>query len=156
MIVSRRALLSSLPILTIVAVLPGCAGFSISQTSADISMIAKGVKAILPLIQAVTGIGSKVYDEIAAIVAEIEALAVSNTTAVGTSVWSNVGASLQKIVGLITGLTVPSWVSTVLAAAVALVTSYLPSMKVMPSMVARASIGMTPDQARSVLLAAAK
>ncbi len=150
MTVSRRALLSSLPVLTIVGVLPGCAGFSISQTSSDISMIAKGVKAILPLIQAVTGVGSKVYNKIAAVVAEIESLATSNTTAVGTTVWSNVGSSLKTIVGLLVGLAVPSWVNTVLNAAVALVTSYLPSLA------ASAGIGMTPDQARSVLLAAVK
>ncbi len=147
---SRRALLSSLPALTIVGLLPGCAGFSISQTSADISMIAKGVKAILPLILAVTGIGSPIYVTIVAIVDEISALATANTTAVGTSVWSNVGASLQKIVGLLTGVHVPIWVNTVLSAAVALVTSYLPVMG------AAAPIGMTPDQARAVLTAAGK
>ncbi len=147
---SRRALLSSLPALTIIGLLPGCAGFSISQTSADISMIAKGVKAILPLIAAVTGIGAPIYAAIVAVVAEIEALANSNTTAVGNTVWSNVGASLQKIVSLITGLRVPVWVNTVLSAAVALVSSYLPVMG------ATVPIGMTPDQARAVLMAAGK
>lgn len=142
---SRRALLASAPALA----LAGCAGFSVSQTSADISMIAKGVKAILPLILAVTGIGSPIYTAIVAIVDEIESLATSNTTAVGTTVWSNVGAALRKIVSLITGIKVPVWVNTILSAAVKLVSSYLPTMA------AGVPVGMTLKQARDILQSAA-
>ncbi len=156
--ISRRALLSMLPPVLAAPLLADCAGLSVSQISSDVDMIAKGIEAILPLIKSITGISQSTVDKVTSVVDEIKAVVSdissgTKTTTIGLV--KKLGTGVSKIVDLLGGVTLPSWVSTVLEAAGTLIPTIEKTLGFTAAASVRAASAMTAEQARAILAAAA-
>lgn len=156
--ISRRALLSMSAPIVALAFLPlaACTGF-VSKVAKDVDLIAQGVEAVLPTIEKLIDLPAAVKDKVVAIVGEIKSVAsnISRSVAVGTvDLVKQLGAAVANIANTLGGIKIPSWVSTVIKAAVALI----PSIESAVGIVTPAArfVEMTPEQARAVLGAAAR
>lgn len=151
---NRRNLLRFTALVPVAIGLAACP--ELSKVASNAQVIADGVSAVLPTIQQVIGIKEDVVRRVTEIVAGIKSAAAALEGATGQGAMTlaqqvavGVGA-LQKAVS---GLTLPSWVSTVIQAAIQLAPVVLQVAGVVLA-------GPAPDprataQARAILVAAA-
>lgn len=157
MIVSRRRLLRAA--VTSAAILPigyvvGCA--EVAKVTSDADTIAGGIAAVLPAIQAISGISTSVVAKVQSGISAVKAAAavLASATGAGAATAAQaVAAGVSAITTALQGFTLPSWVSTVLSSAQTLVPLVLQVAGVIMA-------GEMPDpkaitQARAVLMAAA-
>jgi len=150
---SRRQIFAFIPIGLALAT-TGCA--QLSKVTSDADTIANGVAAILPTIQAITGLSASVVAKVQAGIAVLKSAAASLSGAVAggaTTASQQLAAGLSAVTGALNGVNVPPWVSTVLSAAQTLLPVALQLAGV--ALAGPPSDGKATAQARAVLVAAA-
>lgn len=156
--VSRRALVRGAVLIPVGLALSAAGCANLSQFASDASTIANGLAGILPTIEGVVGVGTSVAATVNDIVARIQAGATALAGAAGPgaqTIVQQIGAGISALSTALTGFTLPSWVSTVISAAGALLPVVQGAVGLLIA-ARQAPSGMTADQARSILLAAAK
>jgi hypothetical protein len=139
--------------------LGGCA--SVPQIVSDANTIANGISAVLPTIQTLTGLAGGAYNTVVNAVTAIKSAASTLASATGSAAIDAANAiptALAAISSAISSFKVPAWVSTVIAAAQTVAPVIITALGVLPRMAATATeggSGLSVDQARAILLAAA-
>ena len=153
---NRRTILTTALMLPIGYVVQGCA--SIPQVVSDANIIADGITAILPTIQALTGLGGGAYQTVLNAVNAIKSAASTLATATGQAAITAATAiptAISTIAAAIANFKVPSWVSTVISAAQTVAPVIIAALGVLPRMAEGGGTGLTVAQARGILIAAA-
>lgn len=162
----RRALLRTTTFLVPVLALAACSGVTKAvdavvavapQVARDAAMIADALAAILPTIERIAGVSSTVMDKVSAAVATVRATATAiagATTATAGGLVQQLSSGVASVVGLLGGAAVPPWVSTVLAAAGALVPLIEQGVGLVTSAMPHTARRMPADEARRVLASA--
>ncbi len=152
---NRRNLLIAAVSLPGAIYLGGCA--AIPQVVSDANTIANGITAILPTIQTLTGLAGGAYNTVVNAVNGIKSAASTLASATGSAAIDAANAiptALAAISAALSNFKVPTWVSTVIAAAQTVAPIIITALGVLPRM-AEGGNGMSVDQARAILLAAA-
>jgi len=138
--------------------LGGCA--AIPQVVSDANTIANGISAVLPTIQTLTGLAGGAYNTVVNAVNAIKSAAAtlaSTTGTVAVNAANAIPTALATIAAALSSFKVPSWVSILIAAAQTVAPTIIAALGVLPRLgdAAEGGSGMTVNQARSILLAAA-
>lgn len=152
--ISRRGLVTTAALFPIGYVV-GCT--ELQKVTSDADTIANGVAAVLPTIQALTGISAGVVAKVEAGISAVKTAAaqLGSAVAAGASTAAQqLAAGVSAVMAAVNGIAVPSWVTAVLSAAQTLAPIVMQVAGVVLA-------GPAPDAravavARATLLAAAK
>jgi hypothetical protein len=158
---SRRALLRTTVLVPVAVAVTACGstngGPSLSQLAQDVQTLAAGVGAILPLISNLSGISGSIMSTVQSALADINEVAAAVGAGGSTITVANLSTDVGTILKVLTGsgVTVPSTVTTILQAAMALLPTILSAAGVALSGLAAAAPTMSAEQARAALRQAA-
>ena len=129
------------------------------QVVSDVNIIASGVSAILPGLSALGSVGSGVASAVGALVADAKsaagAVSTALTTVAAAPFVSTVSADIKAVTTALSGVSLPSSIAGVLAAAKSLLPLVESAVGIATAVLAEPG-GMSPEEARMVLAAAAQ
>jgi hypothetical protein len=163
--ITRRLLVSAAPAVALAPLLAACAGKTVDQSIAtvvtDVSTIANGLQGTLTQLGAlgVAGLTPAIVSTVGNYVADLQQVATqvsgATTTAAAQPLVQKVETYVNTIVSTLALIPLPPPISTALQAAAILLPVIEVAVGLLVPPTNGASPGMTPDQARLVLLGAA-